>query len=86
LEARGLFVDREVWIDVLYKGESIAKQRIDMIVNHSVIVEIKSTESVPPFSRRQLLNYLRATRLELGLLLHFGPEPKVYRLIDTTKS
>jgi len=86
LEAQGLFVDREVWIDVLYKGASIAKQRIDMIVNHSVIVEIKATENVPSFARRQLLNYLRATRLELGLLLHFGPEPKVYRLINTAKA
>ena len=85
LESRGLFVDREVWVDVFYKGEAIAKQRIDMMVNHSVIVEIKATERVLPFSRRQLLNYLRATQLELGLLLHFGPEPKVYRLINTLK-
>ena len=85
-ESRGLFVEREVWIDVLYKGEPIARQRIDMLVNHSVIVEIKATQKVPPFARRQLLNYLRATRLELGLLLHFGPEPKVYRLVDTKKN
>jgi GxxExxY protein len=85
LESRGLLVDREVWVDVLYKGEHIARQRIDLIVNHAVVVEIKATEKVPPFSRRQLLNYLRATQLELGLLLHFGPEPKVYRLIDTVK-
>jgi GxxExxY protein len=83
LESRGLFVEREVWVDVFYKGQAIAKQRIDLIVNHSVIVEIKATQKVPPFSRRQLLNYLRATQLELGLLLHFGPEPKVYRVIDT---
>ncbi len=86
LESRGLFVEREVWIDVLYKGEAVARQRIDMLVNHSVVVEIKATERVPPFARRQLLNYLRATRLELGLLLHFGPEPKVYRLVDTDKN
>jgi GxxExxY protein len=86
LESRGLVVDREVWIDVFYKGEAVDKQRIDMVVNYSVIIEIKATETVPPFSRRQLLNYLRATRLELGLLLHFGPEPKVYRLVDTQKN
>ena len=86
LEGRGLVVDREVWIDVLYKGESIANQRIDIVVNHSVIVEIKATERIPPFARRQLVNYLRATRLELGLLSHFGPEPKVYRFVDTNKN
>ena len=86
LESRGLHVDREVWIDVLYKGKAIAKQRIDMVINDCVVVEIKATEKVAPFVRRQLLNYLRATRLELGLLLHFGPEPKVYRLVDTNKN
>ncbi len=59
---------------------------MDVIVDHSVVVEIKATERVPQFARRQLLNYLRATRLELGLLLHFGPEPRVYRLIDTKKT
>jgi GxxExxY protein len=86
LESRGLFVEREAWIDVLYKAEPVARQRIDMLVNHSVIVEIKATEEVPPFARRQLLNCLCATRLELDRLLHFGPEPKVYRLVDTGKN
>jgi len=85
LEARGLFVDREVWIDVVYKGQTIARQRIDLIVNLSVALEVKATEHLPPISHRQLLSYLRATHLELGLILHFGPEPRVYRLIDTRK-
>jgi GxxExxY protein len=83
LQSRALTVEREVWIDVHYKQELVARQRIDILVNRSVIVEIKATEKIPPFARRQLLNYLRASRLELGLLLHFGPEPKVFRLIDT---
>jgi GxxExxY protein len=86
LESRGLYVDREVWVDIFYKVVPIAKQRIDLVVNHSIIVEIKASEKVPPFSRRQLLNYLRASQLELGLLLHFGPKPKIYRLVDTMKS
>ena len=85
LEMRGLFVDREFWVDVLYKGEPIARQRIDSLVNLSVVLEIKATELLPPLSRRQLLSYLRATHLELGLILHFGPKPRVYRLIDTRK-
>ena len=85
LEWRGFTVEREVWIDVMYKQELVAKQRIDMLINHRLIVEIKATETIPPFARRQLVNYLRATRVELGLLLHFGPEPKVWRLIDTKK-
>src|SRR5690348_16933546 len=63
LEMRGLFVDREFWVDVLYKGEPIARQRIDSLVNLSVVLEIKATELLPPLSRRQLLSYLRATHL-----------------------
>jgi hypothetical protein len=47
---------------------------------------IKATEKVSRFTQRQLLNYLGATRLELGLLPHFGPEPKVYRLVDGNKN
>src|SRR5215469_14063498 len=58
LETRGLFVDREFWVDVMYKGEPIAKQRIDMVVNYSVVVEIKATEQLPPITRRQLISYL----------------------------
>jgi GxxExxY protein len=85
IEGRGLFVDRELWVDVFYKGQRIGKQRIDIVVNHSLIVEVKATEFLPPFSRRQVLTYLRATELELALILHFGPRPRAYRLIDTEK-
>ena len=85
LEMRGLFVDREFWVDVMYKGEPIARQRIDMLVNLSVVVEIKATEQLPPMAHRQLLSYLRATHLELGLILHFGPTPRVHRVVDTHK-
>jgi GxxExxY protein len=85
LELRGLSVERELWTDVFYKGVAVAKQRIDLLVSGGVIVEIKSTETLPPFAKRQLLNYLRVSGMELGLLLHFGPEPKVYRVINTVR-
>jgi GxxExxY protein len=59
-----------------------------MVVDGKVVVEIKSTDRLHPNARRQLLNYLRATNLEVGLLLHFGPEPKFYRVYspNTTRS
>jgi GxxExxY protein len=81
--ARGHHVEREFWTDVFYKGHPIARQRLDMIVNRAVVVEVKATERLAPFARRQLLNYLTATKLDLGLILHFGPEAKVHRLINT---
>ena len=82
LRARGHRVDREVRVVVYYKGEPIAVQIIDMVVDGKVVVEAKSTADVRPAWGRQLQNYLRATELEVGLLLHFGLEAKFYRVVD----
>lgn len=83
LRARGYAVGREVYVPVLYKGEELARQRIDMIVDEQVLVEAKSTHELHKSAKRQLYNYLRATRLQAGLLLHFGPEPCFYRLVSS---
>jgi GxxExxY protein len=83
LRSRGHSVGREVGVEVMYKGEEIASQRLDMVVDDCLVVEIKSTMLLPPTAKRQLLGYLRATRIEVGLLLHFGPEPKFHRQILT---
>ena len=48
-----------------------------------VILEIKASELLPPDAQKQLLNYLRASRVEVGLLLHFGPKAKFQRLIHS---
>src|SRR2546428_9571718 len=81
--SRGHVVEREVWVDVFYRGRPVARQRIDMIVDRQVVLEIKATDQLPRFAQRQLLNYLTVTNLELGLVLHFGPEPKFYRMVST---
>ncbi len=86
LVARGRTVGREVSIPIQYKGELLTSQRLDMFVDEKVVVEIKSTELLPPFARRQTLNYLRATTLQVALLLHFGPRAKFYRLVQSTWS
>jgi GxxExxY protein len=54
-----------------------------MLVDEKLVVENKSTVVLHPFAARQLYNYLRATDLEVGLLLHYGPEPKFHRLVST---
>ena len=79
----GHSIGREVSVPVLYKGEEVARQRLDMIVDGKLVVEIKSTRILHEGSVRQVANYLRATNLELGLLLHFGPRPRFYRVICT---
>ena len=83
LRARGRSVVREVSIPVYYKGDLLTKHRVDMIVDSAVVVEIKSTYALPPIAKRQTLNYLRATSLEVALLLHFGPEAKFHRLVQS---
>jgi GxxExxY protein len=83
LHNRGHEVGREVSIPVIYKGEEVARQRLDMIVDRKLVVETKSTQNLHGSAVRQVANYLRATSLELGLLLHFGPQPKFYRVICT---
>ena len=80
LRERGHVVDREVQVRVRYKGVEIGWQRLDMIVDGTLVVEVKSTTELHSTARRQLRNYLCATRLELGLLLHFGETAKFYRL------
>jgi GxxExxY protein len=78
---RGHTVAREFAARVMYKGHGLALQRLDMVVDERLVVEIKSTTDLPANAKRQLFNYLRATSLEVGLLLHFGPRPRVYREI-----
>lgn len=72
----------EVPIEVLYRGVEVGFFRIDLLVEDKVAVEVKATELLAPIAKRQLLNYLRVSRLEVGLLLHFGPEPKFHRLVS----
>jgi GxxExxY protein len=79
---RGRTVGREVSVPVIYKGEILANQRVDMVVDDKVMVEIKSTETLHPKARRLTLNYLRSTPLEVGLLLHFGPRAHFYRFVN----
>ena len=81
LVARGRMVGREVSISIQYKGDVLTSQRLDMVVDERVVVEIKSTQVLPPTALRQVQNYLRATNLQVALLLHFGPEPRFQRLV-----
>ena len=76
----GLDVCREYWVRIYYDGAELCQQRLDFVVNDKVVVEAKSTFALHKAASRQLLNYLRATNLEVGLLFHFGPEARFYRL------
>jgi GxxExxY protein len=80
LIARGHRVVREVDVRVSYKGIDIGWQRLDFVVDDVLVIEVKSTRMLEPNATRQLYNYLKATDLRAGLLLHFGPKANVYRV------
>jgi len=82
LRDRGLHVRREVPVLVYYKRNRVGWHKVDLLVEERVVVELKATTLLGPTDRRQLVNYLRGTRLDVGLLLHYGPEPEVHRLIS----
>jgi GxxExxY protein len=81
----GHAVGREVYVPILYKGERLGRQRLDMVVDGRVVVEAKSTEQLSRHATRQLYAYLRATNLEVGLLLHFGPSPRFFRVFSANR-
>ena len=81
LRATGLPVQREALLSIFFRGEPLAQFRADLIVNNLVMLELKAAKSMEPAFEAQLLNYLRATNIEVGLLLNFGPRPVVRRLV-----
>ncbi len=85
LLSRARTVQKEVVIPIWYKGQPLKPQRVDMIADDKVLIEIKSTLVLPPTAERQLLNYLCATSLKVGILLHFGPEARFYRKVHSHK-
>ena len=72
LEIREIPFKRQVAVDIDYKSKIISGQRIDLIVDESVVIELKSARNLPEVSSAQTLSYLRATGLKRGLLINFG--------------
>lgn len=71
-ELRGIEYKRQVDVDVLYKGRVIKGQRLDLLVENQLIIEVKSLMSLPQAATAQVLSYLKATGLKRGLILNFG--------------
>ena len=79
LGRRGLKVKQEFPIVVRYLDQVVGEYYADLVVNDLVIVEIKATKTLLQEHEAQLLNYLKATPYEVGLLLNFGPKPEQKR-------
>ena len=76
----GLKVNRELPLEVRFRGQVIGRFRADLVIDGRVLVEVKAVPKLQPVHEAQLLNYLRATVLEVGLLLNFGSRPQFRRL------
>jgi GxxExxY protein len=68
-------------IEVIYEDEIVGEYFADILVDDKVIVEIKTSKNLIPDNEAQLLNYLKATDKEVGLLLNFGPKPEIKRKV-----
>jgi GxxExxY protein len=85
LQANGLFVQQQLPINVFYSGKIAGEYFADLIVESKVIIEIKTASSIDKAHEAQLLNYLKATEIEVGLVLNFGPKPEKVRKVFTNK-
>lgn len=82
----GLAVERQKQIKVYYYDSEIGEYFADLVVNDLVIIELKAAETLMEEHENQLINYLKATDIEIGLLLNFGKKPQISRKIFTNKS
>lgn len=81
LRKRGHQVEARQPVDVFLEGVAVGNYFADLIIDRLVIIELKTAESLCEANEAQLLNYLRATDIEVGLLLNFGPKPQVKRKV-----
>jgi GxxExxY protein len=78
---RGLQCQRQVEVDFIYKQIVIKGQRLDLLVNDAVVIELKAVRQLPDVATAQALSYLKATGLKRALLINFGEQ----RLVDGVK-
>jgi GxxExxY protein len=81
LTQAGLAVCVETSIPVRFRGELVGSFRADLIVNDSVLLELKACDTLVREHEIQTLNYLKATTFEVALLMNFGPAPKFKRFV-----
>jgi GxxExxY protein len=79
LQKRGMSAVAQSPIAVYYSNQIVGEYFADILVENRIIVEVKAARSLIPEHEAQLLNYLKATNIEVGLLLNFGPAPQVKR-------
>ena len=85
LTGYGLCVERQKDIPVFFRGKVIGDFKADLVVNEKIIVELKAVRNLASAHEAQLINYLKATNIEVGLLLNFGRKPEFKRFVYDNK-
>jgi GxxExxY protein len=83
LRKQGMVAEQQKRIEVFYDGERVGDYYADIVVDGCVVLELKAAEALAPEHEAQLINYLKGTVVEVGLLLNFGPKPQLARRILT---
>lgn len=83
LKSKGYKVESQKQIKVYYKNNLVGEYYADLFVEDVVIIELKANECLMDAHKAQLLNYLKATEMEIGILLNFGNTPELKRFIYT---
>ncbi len=86
LSEMGLLVESQKRIIVYYEGEIVGNYCADLVINNVVILELKAAQSLCLEHEYQLINYLKATDIEVGLLLNFGKSPMFKRKVFSNKA
>jgi len=81
LQNRGFMVEPQKAIDVYYKNQIVGKYKADLVVNDLIILELKAADVLANEHELQLINYLKATDKEVGLLLNFGKKAEIRRKV-----
>ncbi len=74
LVSRGIGFDTEWAVDVLYRGVLLGTHKIDLVVEKLIVVELKAVDRLDPVHRRQVVSYLKSSKLPVGLLINFDVE------------
>lgn len=77
----GLIVKSQFPIDVYFRERKVGEFKADLIVEDKILIELKAVSMLLPVHKAQLINYLKATNIEIGLLMNFGDEPEFKRYI-----
>jgi GxxExxY protein len=83
MRSMGLRVAQQQQLKVYYHGQEVGDYRADLVVEGLVLIELKVADAVHEIFMAQVMNYLKATEIEVGMVLNFGPEPKFKRVVWT---